>query len=107
MMYNLECNLFLPYQVGAIIIQSTILLLWPLLLVPNTSQEMVSRSLGGTQVCEVSSLWFLFFFILLHTSLIYLLVVFCEDSPHLKVKPMSKRGGSGCVQLGVECYGGG
>jgi aspartyl aminopeptidase len=29
------------------------------------------------------------------------------DSPHLKVKPMSKRAGSGCVQLGVECYGGG
>mmetsp|Transcript_42413 Transcript_42413/g.90240 ORF Transcript_42413/g.90240 Transcript_42413/m.90240 type:complete len:580 (+) Transcript_42413:79-1818(+) len=29
------------------------------------------------------------------------------DSPHLKVKPMSKRGGSECVQLGVECYGGG
>ena len=29
------------------------------------------------------------------------------DSPHLKVKPNSKRGGSGCVQIGVECYGGG
>ena len=29
------------------------------------------------------------------------------DSPHLKVKPLSKRGGAGCVQLGVECYGGG
>jgi len=29
------------------------------------------------------------------------------DSPHLKVKPLSKRGGSGCVQIGVECYGGG
>lgn len=29
------------------------------------------------------------------------------DSPHLKVKPMSKRHASGCVQLGVECYGGG
>eukprot|EP00571_Detonula_confervacea_P014483 CAMPEP_0172307440 /NCGR_PEP_ID=MMETSP1058-20130122/8301_1 /TAXON_ID=83371 /ORGANISM="Detonula confervacea, Strain CCMP 353" /LENGTH=575 /DNA_ID=CAMNT_0013019611 /DNA_START=68 /DNA_END=1795 /DNA_ORIENTATION=- len=29
------------------------------------------------------------------------------DSPHLKVKPMSKRVASGCVQLGVECYGGG
>eukprot|EP00956_Cyclotella_meneghiniana_P014701 scaffold22130_cov62-Cyclotella_meneghiniana.AAC.5 len=30
-----------------------------------------------------------------------------QDSPHLKVKPNSKRGGSGCVQIGVECYGGG
>jgi len=29
------------------------------------------------------------------------------DSPHLKVKPISKRGASGCVQIGVECYGGG
>ncbi|EED94436.1 probable aspartyl aminopeptidase, partial [Thalassiosira pseudonana CCMP1335] len=29
------------------------------------------------------------------------------DSPYLKVKPISKRAGSGCVQLGVECYGGG
>ncbi|KAL7534129.1 hypothetical protein ACHAXR_005651 [Thalassiosira sp. AJA248-18] len=29
------------------------------------------------------------------------------DSPHLKVKPLSKRAGAGCVQLGVECYGGG
>ncbi|KAL7472335.1 hypothetical protein ACHAXS_012671 [Conticribra weissflogii] len=29
------------------------------------------------------------------------------DSPHLKVKPFSKRAGAGCVQLGVECYGGG
>ncbi len=30
-----------------------------------------------------------------------------SDSPHLKVKPFSKRAGAGCVQLGVECYGGG
>eukprot|EP00581_Thalassiosira_minuscula_P008003 CAMPEP_0183711716 /NCGR_PEP_ID=MMETSP0737-20130205/7148_1 /TAXON_ID=385413 /ORGANISM="Thalassiosira miniscula, Strain CCMP1093" /LENGTH=589 /DNA_ID=CAMNT_0025940283 /DNA_START=40 /DNA_END=1809 /DNA_ORIENTATION=- len=29
------------------------------------------------------------------------------DSPHLKIKPLSKRSGAGCVQLGVECYGGG
>eukprot|EP00934_Nitzschia_sp_Nitz4_P008169 Nitzschia sp. Nitz4//scaffold6_size259037//17841//19416//NITZ4_001041-RA/size259037-augustus-gene-0.314-mRNA-1//-1//CDS//3329556794//8159//frame0 len=29
------------------------------------------------------------------------------DSPNLKIKPRSKRGGSGCTQLGVECYGGG
>mmetsp|Transcript_2158 Transcript_2158/g.2929 ORF Transcript_2158/g.2929 Transcript_2158/m.2929 type:complete len:488 (-) Transcript_2158:27-1490(-) len=29
------------------------------------------------------------------------------DSPNLKVKPHSKRSGSGCVMLGVECYGGG
>lgn len=29
------------------------------------------------------------------------------DSPNLKVKPYSKRTGSGCVMLGVECYGGG
>ncbi len=29
------------------------------------------------------------------------------DSPNLKVKPHSKRTGSGCVMLGVECYGGG
>ena len=29
------------------------------------------------------------------------------DSPNLQVKPNSKRSASGCVQLGVECYGGG
>lgn len=29
------------------------------------------------------------------------------DSPNLKVKPHSKKSGSGCVMLGVECYGGG
>jgi aspartyl aminopeptidase len=29
------------------------------------------------------------------------------DSPFLKIKPLSKRSGSACVQLGVECYGGG
>jgi len=29
------------------------------------------------------------------------------DSPRLMVKPLSKRTASGCVQLGVECYGGG
>lgn len=29
------------------------------------------------------------------------------DSPNLKVKPRSKRGGSGYTQIAVECYGGG
>lgn len=29
------------------------------------------------------------------------------DSPNLKVKPQSKKSASGCVMLGVECYGGG
>lgn len=29
------------------------------------------------------------------------------DSPNLKVKPVSKKTANDCVQLGVECYGGG
>ena len=29
------------------------------------------------------------------------------DSPNLKIKPRSKKSGSGCTQLAVECYGGG
>ncbi|KAG7339733.1 aminopeptidase I zinc metalloprotease M18 [Nitzschia inconspicua] len=29
------------------------------------------------------------------------------DSPNLKIKPKSKRTASGCILLGVECYGGG
>lgn len=29
------------------------------------------------------------------------------DSPNLKIKPRSKKSGSGCTMLGVECYGGG
>jgi len=28
-------------------------------------------------------------------------------SPNLKLKPVSKRSGSGVIQLNVECYGGG
>lgn len=29
------------------------------------------------------------------------------DSPNLRIKPRSKRSGSGCIQLDIECYGGG
>lgn len=29
------------------------------------------------------------------------------DSPNLKIKPRSKKHASGCIQLAVECYGGG
>jgi len=29
------------------------------------------------------------------------------DSPNLKIKPRSKRSSAGCIQLAVECYGGG